>query len=131
MIHASEQAVLKSIIDLLTIKQIQVVHVRNTGNVIEREGKIFFGKGLNQRGAPDLIFCYRGIPVACEVKSATGKIRPEQIEWLRKWTDSPNNGHGFVARSSETVLEFLTALDQSVSQSKSASPDPQALVSGK
>lgn len=109
---ASEQSILNSIIQILLLKRVLAVHVRNTGVIIHQDGKAFFGKSkFDQKGAADLIFAYKGVPVACEVKSPIGRLRPEQVEWLKKWQEPPNSGYSFVARSVDDVLNHLTILD--------------------
>lgn len=113
-LEATEQDILNSIIQVLLLKGVLAVHVRTTGVIINRDGKTFFGKSKfneHQRGAADIIFAYKGVPVACEVKTKTGRIRPDQAQWLEKWTKKPNSGYSFVARSVDDVLLHLGNID--------------------
>lgn len=113
-LEATEQDILNSIIQVLLLKGVLAVHVRTTGVIINRDGKTFFGKSRfneHQRGAADIIFAYKGVPVACEVKTKTGRVRPDQAQWLERWTKKPNYGYSFIARSVDDVLQHLKTLD--------------------
>jgi len=63
--------------------------------------------GLGSPGGADLIGVLRGpgTLVACEVKSPTGRLRPEQDTFLRRMRAS--GALAFVARSAGDVLEAL------------------------
>lgn len=118
-----EQQLVNAILTLLTLKRIPHFHARNTGSVIRRrDGSLTFGKSMfTQRGAPD-IFAWKSLageiistdhPVslklphgtlrgyAIEVKSETGRVSPEQKEWLDRFTAI--GGVSIVARKLEDV----------------------------
>ena len=55
------------------------------------------------KGVPDLLVGLRnGVNLLLEVKSATGKLTPEQQEWHAKW-----RGHVAVVRSIEEALRAV------------------------
>ena len=87
-----ERANVDAIIQYLVLKRIPYVRITNTGVIIkDKRGTVFGRRKHDQKGAPDIICAYRGVPIAIEVKSSDGKARPEQIEWLVNWQ---NNGSG-------------------------------------
>lgn len=56
-----------------------------------------------QRGLPDLVIGIRpGLVVAVELKTAAGKVTPEQDAWLSCWGE-----RGCLCRSVGEVLDFL------------------------
>ena len=57
-------------------------------------------------GVADLILLTRyGKPIALEVKSPTGKLSPEQVEWKMEWTR--HEGLYAVVRSQDDVIAAL------------------------
>ena len=59
-------------------------------------------------GVPDVIACYRGIFIAIECKSTTGKpseLQKVNLEWIRQ-----AGGIAIVARSAADVKKLLTDL---------------------
>jgi len=36
-------------------------------------------------GCPDLLVAYRGCNYLMEVKTPTGKLKPEQVDWHKNW----------------------------------------------
>lgn len=54
------------------------------------------------RGVSDILGIYKGRPLAIEVKSAKGKVSPEQKDFLNKFAEM--GGLCFVARSVEDVI---------------------------
>lgn len=104
-----EQGVVNAIWEYLTLSRIPVVHIRNTGNIFHREGKVFFGKQkFDQKGAADLIACVHSVPLAIEVKSVLGRVRPEQEDWLKSWENA--GGQSLVARSVDDVIEKINII---------------------
>lgn len=123
MLKIKEQSIVNAIWETLCGLQIPAVHIRNTGTPLHRDGKIFFGRNkFDQKGAPDIIALVAqkvpinidgpssvfGVGLAIEVKSATGRVSPEQEDWLLKWRK--NGGHVVVARSVDDVLEKIHEL---------------------
>jgi hypothetical protein len=108
-IKLSEQAILNTIYEYLLIRKMPVVHIRNTGTLIKRDGKTFFGKPkFDQKGAPDLIALIVGIGLAIEVKSETGRVSPEQIDWLAHW--EKNGGRFVIARNVDHVIDAINKI---------------------
>lgn len=106
----NEQGILTAILCLLRVKNIPHAHVRNSGRIIRgRNGGIFFGATpLDQKGVADILACYKGRALAIEVKAADGRVRPEQVEWLKKW--QAGGGLVIVARSVDAVEAFLDTM---------------------
>lgn len=107
-----EQQLVNGIITLLTLNRIVHVHVRNTGAVIRRgDGSLTFGRSMfSQKGVPDILAwkAERGADsltfaraYAVEVKSETGRVSPEQKEWMDRFTAI--GGVSIVARKIEDV----------------------------
>jgi len=108
-----EQDVLSSIIEYLMRSNIPHVHVRNTGSIINRNGNTFFAKPkFHQKGAPDIMGACNGKAFAIEVKSETGRISEEQIDWLHKW-ENYGGGYFIIARNVESVQQFIEVLKTS------------------
>lgn len=59
------------------------------------------------KGVSDIIGIWNGRPLAIEVKTKTGVIRPEQTEFLQQFNIA--GGIGFVAHSLEEVITYLNA----------------------
>ena len=103
---ASEQQILNSIIDFLSFQNVPFAHVRNTGSIARKGENVFFAKPRNcQKGVSDIIACYRGYPVAIEVKTEKAKLSEDQSAWLSKW--GKNGGDVIVARSLDDVVEYF------------------------
>jgi hypothetical protein len=58
-----------------------------------------------RKGVPDLLGVWQGKPLAIEVKSQTGKLTTEQLEFLSEFR--ANGGIGFMARSLDDVKRNL------------------------
>lgn len=63
-------------------------------------------------GVPDLIFCYKGIFVGCEVKTPKTMSNTSELQKynLRKIKEA--GGYSFVAYSIDQVKEALNAIDR-------------------
>lgn len=110
MLKTKEQDVVNAIIDYLSYRKIMHAHIRNTGAIIKRDGKTFFGRQRNkQPGVADILGVYKGVPIAIEVKSEVGRLRPEQDTWLNEWAS--NGGVYCVARSVDHVEQFIEAIE--------------------
>lgn len=127
MNQRTEQRLVGEILTLLTYNRVLHAHIRNTGAVIRRrDGSLTFGRSMfSQRGVPDILawkpidgkweaigsadpskeIDVREIPLlrayAIEVKSETGRLSPEQKEWLDRFTSI--GGVSIVARKIEDV----------------------------
>ena len=64
----------------------------------------------NERGAPDIICCYKGFFVGLEVKTPRG--RPSQIQKTQILRINNARGRAKVVRSVEEVKELLKELDE-------------------
>lgn len=109
MLKTKEQDIVNAILDYLMYRKIVHAHIRNTGAIIKRDGKTFFARNKrNQPGIADILGVYKGVPIAIEVKSEVGKVRPEQETWLNEWANS--GGAYCVARSVDHVEQFLESI---------------------
>lgn len=109
MNRRDEQALSNAVMDYLAIKGILHYRVRNTGKIIHmRGGGLCYGRdkyAATQRGTPDIFAWQNGKAYAFELKSPTGKVSPEQGEWIEKFKKA--GGLGYVIRSvSELVNVF-------------------------
>lgn len=110
-LKVKEQDILNQIMDYLARKKVVHAHVRNTGAIFIRDGKTRFGRPkFHQKGVPDVLGCHNGKPIAIEVKSAVGKVSPEQLEWLRRWEDA--GGYFIVSRNVQHVVDFIEAIER-------------------
>lgn len=71
----------------------------------QRFGGLGRGSFPEQRGIPDLLGIWRGLPLAIEVKNEKGKVSPAQAGFLLKFEKA--GGIAFVARSLDDVLKKL------------------------
>ena len=53
-------------------------------------------------GCPDLMVGYRGRTFPMEVKSADGKLTPDEVKWRDNW-----KGNYYVIRDIETAMQIL------------------------
>lgn len=111
----SEQGILTAILHYLVVLGTNPVHHRNTGIIIGRNGvNLRFGRGrnaINQRGAPDILVTYKGRGMAIEVKNATGRLRPEQRDWLDRFQKGASAGLVVVARSVDDVVNAVDKIN--------------------
>lgn len=92
----------------LGLRNILHVRVRNSGTIIHGKGGVFFGRdryARQQNGVADILAWKGGKAYAIELKSAVGRLRPEQKAWLDRFTEE--GGIAFVARSLDDVLRVL------------------------
>ena len=103
-----EDAEQRAVCKYLDLKRILYCHVPNGGGRSKIEAAIMKGLGV-KAGVPDLLIFDRPIPgiagCAIEMKSATGRVSPQQKEWLdalekRGWLVC-------VARSAGEAIAFL------------------------
>lgn len=69
-----------------------------------------WGGPMSPKGVPDLICCQNGRFIGIEVKTITGKISPEQLEFIRRINEA--GGLAFVARSLDDIIETLQLGDR-------------------
>jgi Holliday junction resolvase len=70
-----------------------------------------FGGGYQASGIPDLIACYKGIFIAIEVKSPTGKGRASDIQKLKIRRIRECGGIAFITDSLEEVKRIFDIID--------------------
>ena len=64
-----------------------------------------WGGPMSPKGVPDLICCQNGRLIGIEVKTKTGRLSPEQVEFIKRINDA--GGLAFVARDLDTVINTL------------------------
>lgn len=110
-LELKEQDILNQIMEFLSRKKIKHAHVRNTGTIFVRNGKTSFGRPkFHQKGVPDILGCHKGKALAIEVKSATGRLSDEQIDWLKTWELA--GGYFIVSRNLDQVINFIETIDK-------------------
>jgi hypothetical protein len=88
----------------------------NVGGLKDQQGR-FVSFGLHPGSAdligwrtvtitPDMVGQRLAVFASVEVKTATGKVRPDQANWQQQVTDA--GGLAFVARSPEEAAKFFT-----------------------
>ena len=53
-------------------------------------------------GCPDLLVHFRGVTMLMEVKSATGKLTPDEVEFIENW-----RGQVHIVRSVDDALRMI------------------------
>lgn len=64
-----------------------------------------WGGPMGEKGIPDIIGIYQGKPLFLEIKTATGKVSPDQEIFLKNVNAA--GGIGAVVRSIDDVVELL------------------------
>ncbi len=57
---------------------------------------------LSKKGVPDLLIGFQGSTYLIEVKTAKGKLTPDESTWIEKW-----NGPVHIVRTIEEALRVL------------------------
>lgn len=101
----SETAIMRSIHDAIVVTGRALLWRNNVGRARFGAAWVAYGLGI---GSPDLVGLVRssGRAFALEVKTATGRLSPEQRAWHRAWSEAG----GFVA-CVRSVDEALGALE--------------------
>ncbi len=103
-----EQSLTHQVMTWLAIKNILHYRVRNTGTIIHYAGGVKFGRDRyfrQQAGCPDILAWNKGNAYAFELKSPTGRLRPEQSAWLNRFQSE--GGRSYVVRKLEDVAAAL------------------------
>lgn len=74
----------------------------------DADAKVRYGLGV---GSADLVGVHKptGILCAWEIKTPTGRVRPEQIIWMNAINAA--NGHAFIVRSVEEAMATLKVIE--------------------
>lgn len=65
---------------------------------------------MTAKGVPDLICCQNGKLIGLEIKTKTGRVSPEQEEFMRRINEA--GGLALVVRSLDDVLDALELRDR-------------------
>lgn len=105
----TEAQTLNVVIEYLRARRVPHARVNNTGTIIQRGGKTFFGRRKHeQKGVADVLACWKGWPLALEIKAPGKKQRPEQVDWQIEW--QKGGGLYAVIWDVEQVERILEAL---------------------
>lgn len=72
-----------------------------------------FGGGYQSSGIPDILCCYKGLFIAIEVKSPTGKGRASDIQKLKIKRIRESGGIAFVTDNLDEVKRLFDWIDSS------------------
>lgn len=72
-----------------------------------------FGGGFQASGIPDLLCCYKGLFIAIEVKSPTGKGRASDIQKLKIKAIRDSGGIALITDTLEDVQKLFEWIDNS------------------
>ena len=72
-----------------------------------------FGGGYQSSGIPDILCCYKGLFIAIEVKSPTGKGRASDIQKLKIKKIRESGGIAFVTDNLDEVKRLFDWIDSS------------------
>ena len=120
-----------SILDYLMIRQIFCWKARTVGtwdvnkSVFRRRSKRYMV------GVADIVGIYKGVPLAIEVKTGNGYLRPDQKAFITRFIEE--GGLAFVARGPEDVEARLAEFDALKDNAKHVASVPvggKDLVSG-
>jgi hypothetical protein len=102
----SEAELLRMVGQYLTVRKITWWRNHVQGGVYTKGGQTFMRPSPN-KGFPDLSFLSRtGVLCSVELKTAKGRIRPEQVVWIDKLNAA--NAPARVIRTFEEFVEFVT-----------------------
>ena len=105
----NESNIQKGILQYLGLKRIYAVRVNSGATVINTPTGNRYIK-MAQAGTADILICYNGLFIACEVKTEKGRQSDHQ-----KFAEKQVNESGgiyFIARSIEDVREMLAEVDK-------------------
>lgn len=108
-LKASENEVTAAIVEGLSAKGYKVWKTFSPPAPIFKDGEMIFRKRkkeLETAGLPDLIAIGHNRILFVEVKGTTGKLSPEQVEFMRS-IESVMMVKGIVARSWEDVENYI------------------------
>ena len=104
-----EKEIEVQILHYLVGRQILAFKVERQGTFDPRKGVFRRKTGVWKKGVSDIIGIYRKRPLAIEVKSAKGRLMPEQNDFILEWRSE--GGFAFVARSLDDVITNLLNID--------------------
>jgi penicillin-binding protein-related factor A (putative recombinase) len=82
---------------------------KTVGTYDVKLGRFRKSSPLYRKGVSDIIGIYNGLPIAIEVKSAKGRLSPEQELFISDFVK--HGGRALIARSLEHVIKFLEIMD--------------------
>ena len=108
-LRTTEKQVQNAILDWLKLNKI-FAYQNNSVGVFDPVRKIYRKNPQQMKGISDITAIYHGLHIAIEVKSAQGKLRPEQTEFARNVSKA--EGYYLLARDIETVEAFIKWIDR-------------------
>jgi penicillin-binding protein-related factor A (putative recombinase) len=109
-----EKEIEKQILDWLETHSHCMAWKNDTVGIFDPVKKIYRKppKKGKRKGVSDILGIWNGKPLAIEVKSKTGRLRPDQKEFLAEFEQK--GGIAFMARSlDDAIRHLLSNLDQS------------------
>lgn len=109
-----ESAIQRMILEWLLQRGIFCWYVKTVGTFDSKIGGFRRPPWYYRKGVPDIHGFIEGIPFVIEVKSATGRLSPEQIKFRNDFLRNALEGIHIVARSVEDVERAFVAHDLNI-----------------
>jgi penicillin-binding protein-related factor A (putative recombinase) len=120
-----EKEIEKQILHYLLGRHVFIFKVERQGT-FDPTRKCFRRKtGIWKKGVSDLIGIYRKCPIAIEIKSAKGRLTPDQNEFLIEWRSE--GGFAFVARSVSDIVTGFAKIDEILNKRGPETEPPEQL----
>lgn len=100
-----EKLIENQILVYLLSKQVFCWKVKTTATYDSKLGRYRKTSPLYKKGVADILGIYQGKPLAIEVKTQTGRLSPEQRDFLLEF--SSQGGIAFIARSVDDIEKKL------------------------
>lgn len=121
-----------AILDYLALRQVFAWKARTVGTWDQKRSVFRARSRRYMVGISDIVGIYRGKPLAIEVKTGNGYLRPDQKKFLHRFNEA--GGIAIVARSVEEVAECLDEVDRELNYDTkhvhSVTPGGENLVPG-
>lgn len=104
----TEKFIENAILDYLAARDVFAWKVKSVGTFDVKEGRFRRPSKRYKKGVSDILGIYMGKPLAIEVKSAKGKLSPDQRVFLNEFR--VRGGIAILARSTKDVGVILDSL---------------------
>lgn len=120
-----EKEIENQILHYLMGRGVFAFKVERQGTFDPRRGVYRRKSGLWKKGVSDIIGIYKKRPLAIEVKSEKGRLRPDQNEFILEWRSE--GGFAFVARSVDEVIRGLANIDDILEKGGEVGPPEKSV----
>lgn len=96
-----EKIIENQILNYLLSKKVFCWKVKTTASYDPRRGRFLKTSSLYKKGVADILGIFKGKPLAIEVKTPTGRLSPEQRDFLTEFREQ--GGIAFIARSVDDI----------------------------